>query len=111
MFDKYFKFSEKRTHEIIHQICNCSLNKYYVKSIRYSEFFWSVVSRIRTEYGDLLCKFFQSECGKTQIRKTPNTDSLYTVAYCRYWEKFRLSFFQILDVQLNLLYVKFVNLL
>ena len=111
MFDKYFKFSEKCTHEIIHQICNCSLNKYYVKSIRYSEFFWSLVYCIRTGYGDLLCKFFQSECGKTQIRKTPNMDSLYTMTYCRYWEKFRLGFFQILDAQLNLLYVKFVNLL
>ena len=27
------------------------------KKCPYSEFFWSVFSRIRTEYGDLLCKF------------------------------------------------------
>ena len=33
----------------------------------YSEFFWSVFSRIRTEY--------QSECGKILTRKTPNTDT------------------------------------
>ena len=43
----------------------------------YSEFFWSVFSRIRTEYGGILR--IQSECGKIRTRKTPNTDTFHVV--------------------------------
>ena len=39
----------------------------------YSEFFWSVFSRIRTEY--------QSKCRKIRTRITPNTDIFYAVFY------------------------------
>ena len=42
----------------------------------YSEFSWSVFSRIRTEYGEIRL----SECGKMRTRKTPNTDTFPTVA-------------------------------
>ena len=40
----------------------------------YSEFFWSVFSRILSEYGEI-----QSECGKMRTSKTPNTDSFHAV--------------------------------
>ena len=39
----------------------------------YSEFFWSVFSRIRTEY--------HSKCRKRRTRITPNTDIFYAVFY------------------------------
>ena len=46
----------------------------------YSEFFWSVFSRIRTEYGEILRTLsIQSECGKIRTRKTPNTDTFLAV--------------------------------
>ena len=40
----------------------------------YSEFVWSVFSRILREYGEI-----QSECGRMRTRKTPNTDSFHAV--------------------------------
>ena len=43
----------------------------------YLEFFWSVFSRIWIEYGVSLR--IQSECGKTQTRKTPNKDTFHAV--------------------------------
>ena len=47
----------------------------------YSEFFWSVFSRIWTEYGDMLAVSLltQSECGKIRARKIPNTDTFYAL--------------------------------
>ena len=39
------------------------------KKCPYSELFWSVFSRIRTEY----------ECGKLRTKKTPNLDTFHTV--------------------------------
>ena len=47
----------------------------------YLEFFWSVLSRIRTEYGKILRipLRIQSECGKIRSRKTPNTDTFHAV--------------------------------
>ena len=46
----------------------------------YSEFFWSVFSRIQIEYGDLPCNLrIQSECGKIRSRKTPNKNTFYIV--------------------------------
>ena len=51
-----------------------------VKSVRIRSFFWSVFSRIRTEYGDLRVHLrIQSECGKIRTRKSPNTDTFYAV--------------------------------
>ena len=62
------------------------LSWWWVGSLRekcpYSEFFWSVFSRIRTEYGQMLVSFrIHSECEKIRIRKTPNTDTFHTVGY------------------------------
>ena len=51
-----------------------------VKSVRNSEFFWSVFSRIRTDteiYGVNLC--IQSKFGKIRTRKTANTDTFHAV--------------------------------
>ena len=42
----------------------------------YSEFFWSVFSRIRTEYGDLR---IHSECRKIRTIKALNTGTFYEV--------------------------------
>ena len=48
----------------------------------YSEFLWSVISRIRAEYGEILCiSSIQSECGKMQTRKTPNTDTFHAMSF------------------------------
>ena len=43
--------------------CHC------VKSVQMRSFFWSVFSRIRTEYGYAVFLRTQSECGKIRIRK------------------------------------------
>ena len=43
----------------------------------YSELFWSVFSRIRTEYGEILR--IQYECRKMRTRIIPNTDTFYAV--------------------------------
>ena len=45
----------------------------------YFGFFWSVFLRIRTEYGDLLCKSSHSVGGKIRIRKPPNMNTCHTV--------------------------------
>ena len=44
----------------------------------YSEFVWSVFSRIRTEYGGLLCKIYIIFT-QNFLWKTPNTDIFYAV--------------------------------
>ena len=43
----------------------------------YSEFFCTLFSLIRTEYGEI--GDIQSECGKMRTRKTPNTDTFQAV--------------------------------
>ena len=45
-----------------------------VKKCLYLEFFWSLLSRIWTQYEDLL-----SETRKTRTKKTPNTDTFHAV--------------------------------
>ena len=44
----------------------------------YSELFWSVFSRIRTEY-------IQSECGKMQSRRNSNTGTFHAVTHQVNW--------------------------
>ena len=44
----------------------------------YSEFFWSLFSRIQTEYEEILR--IQSKYGKIQTRKSPNTDTFLAVS-------------------------------
>ena len=43
--------------------------KHCVKSVQIRSFFWPAFSRIRTEYGEILSRRIQSECGKMRIRK------------------------------------------
>ena len=50
------------------------------KKCPYLELFWSVFSRIRTEYGEIRTLRIQSEWGKIWTRITPNTDTFYAVA-------------------------------
>ena len=46
----------------------------------YSELFWPVFSRIRTEYREILVSLrIQSECGKIRTRIIPSTDTFYAV--------------------------------
>ena len=52
----------------------------------YSEFFWSVFSHTRTEYGEILSMSLysvelriQSECGKIRTKKTPITYTFHAV--------------------------------
>ena len=50
------------------------------KKYSYLEFFWSVFSRIRTEYGEMGVSLrIQSECRKIQTRKTRHMDTFHAV--------------------------------
>ena len=80
-------FCENDPSQTFNRVLNLSLLRYLYLELRrrkkcpYLEFFWSVFSRIRTEYGDLQSLYFrtQSEYGKIRIRKAPNTDTFYAV--------------------------------
>ena len=49
------------------------------KKCPYSEFFWSVYSRIWSQYGDLQSKYSYSvQIGEIRTRKSPNTDTFYS---------------------------------
>ena len=47
----------------------CACNNHCVKSVQIRSLFWSVFSRIRTEYGEI--QSIQSKCGKIRTRITP----------------------------------------
>ena len=68
------------------------------KKCPYSEFFWSVFSRIRTQYGEI--RSIQSECRKIRTRKTPNTYTSHAVIQLRLvfipYLHFMISFGEIL---------------
>ena len=50
------------------------------KKCPYSEFFWHLFSRIRTEYGEIRSISPRSvRMGKMRTRITPNTDTFYAV--------------------------------
>ena len=50
------------------------------KKCPYPEFFWSVFSQIRTEYGYLLCKSpYSARMRENTDQKTPNTDTFHIV--------------------------------
>ena len=51
-----------------------------MKSVQIRSFFWSVFSRIRIEYGEILRigEILQSECGKIQSRKKFRIWTLFT---------------------------------
>ena len=46
----------------------------------YSEFFWSVFSRVWSEYGEIP-PLIQSECGKIRTRKIPNMETFHAVLF------------------------------
>ena len=54
------------------------------KKYPYSEFFWSVFSRIWTEYGEILSiSLYSVRMGKMHTRKCPNTDSvMFSAVQC-----------------------------
>ena len=61
---------------------------------QYSEFFWSVFSRICTEYREILrisphsvSLRTQSECGKIRTKKTPNTKTFHAVTIANTFQK------------------------
>ena len=62
------------------------------KKCPYSEFFWSIFSRIRTKYGEK-----RGKCWKIRTRKTPNTDTFHAVFD---WKK-RPSFWKYFFRNLN----------
>ena len=87
------------THSLIHKHTNTSIPKrsfnlenpieiflciklFFILTLRkkylYSEFFWSVFSRIRTEYAEISLRI-QYECRKTRTRKSPNMDTFHAV--------------------------------
>ena len=74
------EFNERTVNIVTIWVNNCSL-KIYEKILRekcpYSEFFWSLFSRIRTEYREI---FHISD------QKTPNMDSFHAV------RNFRMNF-------------------
>ena len=49
------------------------------KNCSYLEFFWSVFSRVRTEYEEIRISSYLSECGKIRTRKTLNKDTFHAV--------------------------------
>ena len=54
------------------ELCSYTLRK----KCPYSELFWSVFSRIQTEYRRILrISPFQSKCGKIETKVTSNTDT------------------------------------
>ena len=68
--------------------CNCFVleilnnfnNRYCVKTVQIRSFFWSVFSRIGTEYGRYSISLrIQSECGKYGPEKTPHLDTFHAV--------------------------------
>ena len=63
----------------------------------HSEFFWSIFSRIRTEYGKILAVSFriQSESGNIRTRKTSNTDTFHAVPFIRIFCTFHFLFLQL----------------
>ena len=71
--------STKATSKMMFQLERFSSKQHCLKSVQIRSFFWSVFSRIRTEYGEMFCispysvrmrsLHIQSECGKIRTRK------------------------------------------
>ena len=55
--------------------------KHCIKSVQIRSFFWSVFSRIRTEYGEILyiSSVFSPNAGKYEPEKTPYLDTFHAV--------------------------------
>ena len=72
--EKMFKKSHHKSTRTNFSACFCVHLLPLRKKCPYSEFFWSVFSRIWTVYAP-----YSSKCGKIRTRKTPNTDTFYRV--------------------------------
>ena len=70
----WFSFDSSRSLLLLY------LNLTLRKKHPYSELFWSVFSRIRTEYRENWVSLrIQSQCGKMRTRIIPNTGTFYSV--------------------------------
>ena len=79
---KMFILTPKTSNNIFTQ-CSAgyhSPKKTLHENCSYSELFWSVFSRIRTAYGEILC-------GKIRTRLTPNTETFYAEFSFQYLPK------------------------
>ena len=54
----------KKTYDMVPHVWMIEVMVHCVKSVQIRSFFWSVFSRIRTEYGDIVSLRIQSECKK-----------------------------------------------
>ena len=61
------------------EILHLFVNGHCVKSVQIGRFFWSVFSRIRTEYGEIL--HISPNAGKYGPEKTPYLDIFHTVGF------------------------------
>ena len=65
---------------IENRTCERLLEVHCVKKCLFSEFFWSVFSRIWTEYGEIpSVSPYSVRMQETTARKTPNTDTFHAV--------------------------------
>ena len=63
------------------------------KKCPYSEIFWSVFSRIRTEYREILrIPPYSGRMWENTDQKTPNTDTFHGVSYLKLNQKIKLKF-------------------
>ena len=60
------KNKKKKFSKTLQFFAEKAIHWHCVKSVRIRSFFWSVFSRIKTEYGKILS--IQSECGKLRTR-------------------------------------------
>ena len=83
--------SQTRRSLLVDKFHGLSLHISYTlrKMCPYSEFFWSLFSRIRTGYGEI--RRIQSECGKIRTRITPNMGNIYAVYSISYNQMLILS--------------------
>ena len=74
------KLSRDRVHPVAALITGALQKHILREKCSYSEFFWSVFSRIWTEHGEMLLTLcIQSEYKKIWTRKTPSTDTFHAV--------------------------------
>ena len=61
-------------------MCDFLILKIKLNTFPYSKFSWSVFSRIRTEYGEIIrISSYKVQMQENTDQKTPNTDTFYAV--------------------------------
>ena len=73
-------FPVRSVFALINFFINFFFYQYFIllKKCPHPELFWSIFSRIQTEYGE---RRIQSECGKIWAEIIPNTDTFYVVLF------------------------------